>query len=841
MMRICWVWVDGLELWATGTAKLNKATDKDGAELAQRMDWATATGVDTDPADNDPDGVLADLDIISALKLQVKGSAALDVAGSLLAYTGDVELTMSTTTVTDDTVTVVDANVLSIEVLDAAVFAGTGAEFNDARTGIITTVAESQADPAPDLDADAVGFLADGVEFTMVLVNGAAVDSDINVIAPPPELHGDQSEVAIAVNPADPDNIIIAPIDDNPDDGVFGTPSQDSVWVSTNGGKTFEREIIPLPAGATGSHGDPTIVFSRDGSRVVYVHMVDKTDSTHNAADDADESHVMASAVSLDGGATWTATGVIGSLGLDEDGDGLTDDNDKEFVAVGPRYDDLGQDRFAVSWHRNGVIYASTSDDGIVWAPPQAIGNVTGGSGGTTPVQPSGTAIDAIPTFGPNGEIYVVWEDYGETGVSKVMFDVSLDGGVTWGVGGNDVTVYFIDTGEDAITDLLESDVDKLDALAGLLKSDPQLVATIEGHTDTQGGPVLNQNLSERRAQAVFDYLTDETGHDVDEAQLKQVWFGESQLAVLTGDEADEPDNRRVEVTLDRLVYTGSVNVSDDPVSGGDYVIPAQPDRGIWMGLSAAVDLTEGAHAGRIYVAFADQGDLDGDAATGHDDTDIFVIASDDGGLSWDALGDAPAAVGADQNLIRVNDDSGTASQFFAWLDVDQTTGNVAVSWYDARNDAADNDDVQYFAAFSTDGGASWSSNVQVSDGTSNGAAAGDFNLGDYTGLAFEDGIIHTTWSDNSNSTGDNTDAAGPVLSMDAYYDRISLNSTYLGIKVGLEDARLIGVEGIELYATGTVKLNRATAANGDALSPRMDWALATDDDHDDEYLLRRR
>jgi len=46
--------------------------------------------------------------------------------------------------------------------------------------------------------------------------------------------------------------------------------------------------------------------------------------------------------------------------------------------------------------------------------------------------EPGGTAIDSIPSFGPAGEIYVIWEDYGAGGVSKIMFDVSTDGGVTW-------------------------------------------------------------------------------------------------------------------------------------------------------------------------------------------------------------------------------------------------------------------------------------------------------------------------------------------------------------------------------------------------------------------------
>ena len=40
------------------------------------------------------------------------------------------------------------------------------------------------------------------------------------------------------------------------------------------------------------------------------------------------------------------------------------------------------------------------------------------------------------------------------------------------------------------------------------------------------------------------------------------------------------------------------------------YRIPAQPDRGIWLGLSMDVDRSGGANDGRIYIAVADQAKL---------------------------------------------------------------------------------------------------------------------------------------------------------------------------------------------------------------------------------------
>ena len=73
-----------------------------------------------------------------------------------------------------------------------------------------------------------------------------------------------------------------------------------------------------------------------------------------------------------------------------------------------------------------------------------------------------------------------------------------------------------------------------------------------------------------------------EAGDRVD-SLLTQLGFGETQLAVPTGP-ADEPLNRRVELTLDRLVYTGTVNIFDD--AGGLYTVPAQAQRGMELAIT---------------------------------------------------------------------------------------------------------------------------------------------------------------------------------------------------------------------------------------------------------------
>ncbi len=676
------------------------------------------------------------------------------------------------------------------------------------------------------------GQLSSDASFTLSIDGGAPVTVTVPRLsgAPGTDINlthhlDDQSETSIAVNPTNPDNIIVGVNDDDGTDGIFGSAtSRDHVYVTFDGGQHWTRKTIALPASTPApgaSHGDPTIIFSRDGSIALYAHLVDKNPATHGTPA---QTHVAVTAVSYDGGATWNAadTAVVGAFAADEDGglnpsDTFPDDNDKEYLAVGPDPGDPTQDLFVLAWHRGGVIYAATSSDGLSWSTPTKVGGMDAGSSAAAP---SGHSIDSMPFFGPDGQIYVAWEEYGTAGVSNLMFDSSLDGGVTWG-GGLDKTIYF----DTAVFALSDADKLALDPIADALNGDAQLRATIAGYTDTAGSGADNQTLSDNRAQSVFTYLTVDKG--VSASQLRQLGFGETQLAVSTANDVANALNRRVEVTLDRVAYTGSVNVFNDPTSGGAYTVPAQPTRGIWMGLSADADRSGGSHDGRLYVSFADQGDLDGVSTTNHDDLDIFVITSDDGGQTW-------------SNRVLVNNDAGNATQFFSWLDVDQSSGNVAISWYDARNDdgalgAGDidsvvNTDVEYFAAVSFDAGQTWSSlQQQVSDAPSSPSGTGGGDYGDYTNMQFADGTLHMAWADTSDSTViEAVNPDGALSFPDTYYDSIHLvgNSTLQDLldsvnralaSVGLDDQVHAVLDGdrVALEALGSVTSISFNAANG--------------------------
>ncbi|HVC60400.1 MAG TPA: OmpA family protein [Acetobacteraceae bacterium] len=68
----------------------------------------------------------------------------------------------------------------------------------------------------------------------------------------------------------------------------------------------------------------------------------------------------------------------------------------------------------------------------------------------------------------------------------------------------------------------------------------------IEGHTDTVGSAEYNRVLSERRAEAVVNYIVTKFG--VPASRLQAVGMGEQGLLVSTPDQTPEPRNRRVQV-----------------------------------------------------------------------------------------------------------------------------------------------------------------------------------------------------------------------------------------------------------------------------------------------------
>jgi hypothetical protein len=230
--------------------------------------------------------------------------------------------------------------------------------------------------------------------------------------------------------------------------------------------------------------------------------------------------------------------------------------------------------------------------------------------------------------------------------------------------------------------------------------------------------------------------------------------------------------------------FGARVTVTTTNVGGFDF-IPAQPGRSIDAEANLAYDRSGGAHNGRLHLVYTEE------TVNENNDTEILVRYSDDSGTTWSAP-------------VRVNDDAvgPIRSQFNPRLAVDQLTGNVGVTWYDARNDggvpgsgstnAIPNDDAMYYGSVSNDGGASFAPNVQISDNVSNAAAAGSsLDYGDYSWCDFAGGSLQAAWADNSNSTGDNPD--GTLHAFEVYSARVTVGSTTAVTSTALTAQRSAG------------------------------------------------
>lgn len=94
---------------------------------------------------------------------------------------------------------------------------------------------------------------------------------------------------------------------------------------------------------------------------------------------------------------------------------------------------------------------------------------------------------------------------------------------------------------------LLPGAQQRLMPLAEFLNGEPEARIRIVGHTDAQGADDFNQNLSQRRAQAVGSYLMTQ---GITDTRIEIAGMGESQPIASNDTAAGRSENRRVEVTI---------------------------------------------------------------------------------------------------------------------------------------------------------------------------------------------------------------------------------------------------------------------------------------------------
>jgi outer membrane protein OmpA-like peptidoglycan-associated protein len=101
-----------------------------------------------------------------------------------------------------------------------------------------------------------------------------------------------------------------------------------------------------------------------------------------------------------------------------------------------------------------------------------------------------------------------------------------------------------------------------LDAVVTVMKENPDLLIRIEGHTDDQGDADFNIDLSQRRAEAVRDYLVKK---GIDKKRLLPVGFGFSRPLIQGTEEKERAQNRRVEF----VIITDMTDTGNPPTPSG--------------------------------------------------------------------------------------------------------------------------------------------------------------------------------------------------------------------------------------------------------------------------------
>lgn len=223
---------------------------------------------------------------------------------------------------------------------------------------------------------------------------------------------GSQSEESIAINPAQPQNVIAG------SNEIQRLPMR--AMFSTDNGSTFTGVDLPLPPARTNNGfdfgSDPGAAFDADGN-AYYSYIV-----VFFGAGGGINGTEMAVAHSTDRGATWTTV-----YFAPETGSGQF--NDKPMITV-----DTGtahHNRVYVAWDHatgnssstkngNNVLLSFSDDGGQTFSSPVSVsGPFTGKTGG----------IGADPYVTADGTLHVAWQDYAH---GTIVDAASTDGGQTF-------------------------------------------------------------------------------------------------------------------------------------------------------------------------------------------------------------------------------------------------------------------------------------------------------------------------------------------------------------------------------------------------------------------------
>ena len=221
---------------------------------------------------------------------------------------------------------------------------------------------------------------------------------------------GPQSETFITINPASPNHLAAG------SNEIFRLPMRG--YYSSTGGTAWGGVDLPLPP-PIGTNGidfgsDPSLAFDTRGN-VFYGYIV--VFFGNGAGVKGTE---MAVARSTDGGKTYPA---VTYFSFETGGNHF---NDKPMITTDQNTASPHRDNIYIAWDAavggstgGGVRVGTSRDHGASFTVTRA-----------DDPQGPGQAIGASPTVGPDGTLYVAWNDYK---ANTIAFNRSNDAGKTWG------------------------------------------------------------------------------------------------------------------------------------------------------------------------------------------------------------------------------------------------------------------------------------------------------------------------------------------------------------------------------------------------------------------------
>ena len=166
------------------------------------------------------------------------------------------------------------------------------------------------------------------------------------------------------------------------------------------------------------------------------------------------------------------------------------------------------------------------------------LGGLIGGKTGRIIGAVGGGASGGVVGYKMDQQIKELRESTAGSGVDVSEVDggdailVNLPDGVTFDVGSATLKPAFRST---------------LDDVAASLQQYPNSLIDVYGHTDSTGSESFNQDLSERRAQTVSNYIT---SRGVNSARIRWQGFGETMPVADNSSEEGRRLNRRVEIKI---------------------------------------------------------------------------------------------------------------------------------------------------------------------------------------------------------------------------------------------------------------------------------------------------